>query len=138
MNNINKLQVQEELDQASTNNITVPSVPVAKQKQEGLVVKPRGRPPGSKNKETLFKEMMSDKFQVKATTEVSKVLDVLFKKAQGGDMKAIKMVLDRIVPTTRSVDLEQMEKGGLSINISVGSLEQLHKEDIEDADYTEV
>jgi hypothetical protein len=83
----------------------------------------RGRPPGSKNKDTIFKELMQQDFQALATTEVKKVFNVLFEKAQDGDIQAIKLVLDRVIPVTKAVDLADMEKRGLTVNISVGALE---------------
>ncbi len=106
--------------------------------EEKLPVKNKGgRPPGSKNKDTLFKELMAGKFQSKAEKDITKVYEVLFEKAGKGDMKAIKLILDRVVPSTRSVDMEQMEKGGLNINITVGNMEQANV-DVIDAEYTEV
>ena len=96
-----------------------------------------GRPPGSKNKDTLFKELMTGSFQSKAIADIEKVYSVLFEKAHKGDMKAIKMVLDRVVPVSKAVDLADMEKGGITVNVSVGALEGV-KEDIEDAEYNEV
>ena len=81
-----------------------------------------GRPRGSKNKDTLFKELMTGKFQDIAKKDIEKVYSVLFEKAHNGDMKAIKLVLDRVVPITKAVDLADMEKGGLQINISVGEM----------------
>jgi hypothetical protein len=97
-----------------------------------------GRPPGTKNKDTLFKELMSGRFQEKAESDIQRVYEVLFTKAHKGDMKAIKLILDRVVPTTRAVDMDQMEKGGLQINISVGHMEdQVNVEAIE-AEFEEV
>ena len=96
-----------------------------------------GRPPGAKNKDTLFKELMTGSFQSKAIADIEKVYSVLFEKAHKGDMKAIKMVLDRVVPVSKAVDLADMEKGGITVNVSVGALEGV-REDIEDAEYNEV
>lgn len=108
--------------------------------------KKMGRPRGAKNKDTLFKELMTGNFQKIARQNIEKTFQVLFEKAHEGDMKAIKLVLDRVVPVTKAVDLADMEKKGLTINISVGSLEdgdhaQVRgdkKQDIEDAEYTTV
>jgi len=99
-----------------------------------------GRPKGSKNKDTLFKELMTGQFQDIAVINVEKTIAVLFEKAHGGDMKAIKLIMDRVVPVTKAVDLADMEKKGLTINISVGSMEEAQAEGeiIEDADFEEV
>ena len=107
-------------------------------KSSGSVAK-RGRPAGSKNKDTLFKELMTGKFQDLATIQVERTIEVLFEKAHAGDMKAIKLIMDRVVPVTKAVDLADMEKKGLTINISVGSMEEAQAEGeiIEDAEWSE-
>ena len=94
-----------------------------------------GRPPGAKNKDTLFKELMTGQFQSKAIEDIEKVYHVLFKKAHEGDMKAIKMVLDRVVPVQKAAD-GTISKGGITVSISVGSMEEAQAaEIIEDAEY---
>ena len=105
-----------------------------------LPVKKRmGRPPGAKNKDTLFKELMTGKFQDKAAEDIVKVYHVLFEKAKAGDMKAIKLVMDRVAPVSKAVDLADMERKGLTIEINVGSLEEKRQEDEAlEAEYTEV
>lgn len=100
----------------------------------------RGRPKGAKNKDTVFKELMSNKFQGIAEKEIQKTFKILFEKAHEGDMKAIKLIMDRVVPMTKSVDLDDLDKKGLTINISVGNMEDspINGEVIEDAQYEEV
>jgi hypothetical protein len=114
--------------------------PLVKGEKQLTPIKPKpliGRPPGSKNKDTLFKELMTGNFQEKAIKDIEKVYEVLFSKAHGGDMKAIKMVLDRVVPVTKAVDADAI-KGGVSISINVGSMEEAQKVDvIEDAQFIE-
>ncbi len=83
----------------------------------------RGRPPGAKNKDTLFKELMAGRFQEIAAQNIEKTFEKLFEEAHDGNMQAIKLIMDRVVPSTKAVDLEQLEKKGLTINISVGNLE---------------
>jgi hypothetical protein len=100
-----------------------------------------GRPKGAKNKDTLFKELMTGQFQDIAQDQVGRTLQVLFEKAHEGDMKAIKLIMDRVVPVTKAVDLADMEKKGLTINISVGSMEEaalIEAGEIEDGDFTEM
>lgn len=101
-----------------------------------------GRPPGSKNKDTLFKELMRGRFQDIAEQNIEKTFHVLFEKAHGGDIQAIKLVLDRVVPASKAIDLEDLGKrGGLTVNVTIGDLEEAQRqarEDIEDAVYTEV
>lgn len=81
---------------------------------------------------------MQEDFQALASTEVRKVFAVLFEKAQDGDMQAIKMVLDRVVPATKAVDLDQVGKKGLTVNITVGSLEDIQAEEVIDGEFVEV
>jgi hypothetical protein len=97
-----------------------------------------GRPPGAKNKATLFKELMTGRFESKAIADIEKVYEVLFAEAHGGNMKAIKMVLDRVVPVTKAVDMDSV-KGGISVQVFVGSMEEAQNaEVVEDAEFTEV
>ncbi len=118
--------------------LTVRKDPVeAQENNKPIVPRGRGRPPGAKNKDTLFKELMTTKFQDIATKDVERTIQVLFEKAKEGDMKAIKIVLDRVVPVTKAVDLADMEKKGLTVNISIGNLEESGQV-IEDVEYAEV
>lgn len=108
---------------------------------KALAPRKRGRPPGAKNKDTIFKELMKEDFQALATTEVQKVFHVLFQKAQEGDLQAIKLVLDRVVPTTKAVDLAEIKDNNKEIHIHIGSLESavtVKEEEVIDAEFSEV
>jgi len=84
----------------------------------------KGRIKGVKNKSTIFKEVMRDGFEARMKKDFKKVVDVVLDKAMEGDMVAAKMLFDRVIPQTKSIDLDDLEKSkGLSINISIGSLE---------------
>lgn len=111
---------------------------VSKRENTASEVAKRGRPPGAKNKETLFKELMTGQFQEIASVNVLKTFEVLFEKAHAGDIKAIKLILDRVVPVTKAVDLADMEKKGLTVNITVGRMEdvQVSGEIIEEAEFS--
>ena len=138
-NEIKDLPVVEDTAEGLEENTPIPGGGLANTKPEGgLKPRGRGRPPGAKNKDTLFKELMTGQFQDIAAVNVKKTIEVLFEKAQEGDMKAIKLVLDRVVPVTKAVDLADMDKKGLTINISVGSMEEAQAAIIEDAEYSEV
>jgi len=99
----------------------------------------RGRPKGAKNKDTLFKELMAGRFRDQSEREIEKVFSVLFEKAQEGDMKAIKLIMDRVIPTSKAEDLGKAQASGITVSINVGKLERPQDvEVIEDADYEEV
>ena len=81
---------------------------------------------------------MTGHFESKAIKDIEKVYEVLFAEAHDGNMKAIKMVLDRVVPVTKAVDLDQV-KGGIAVHVHVGSMEEAREaEVVEDAEFEEV
>lgn len=98
----------------------------------------KGRPKGIKNKTTIFKEAIREGFEEKLLKDGQKVIDAVVKKAIDGDMTAAKLLLDRMLPTSKAIDLEQLEKSkGLTISVNIGSLEDKTKEII-DAEIVEV
>jgi len=63
---------------------------------------------------------MKDGFEQKLMTEGYKVFDAVVQKAIEGDMTAAKMIMDRIVPVTKAVDLnanDLAKTGGVTIHI---------------------
>lgn len=95
-----------------------------KQENTKIAKRKRGRPPGAKNKKTLFKELMNDEFQNIAQKNIKKTFEVLFEEAHAGNMSAIKMVMDRVVPASKAVDLDNIGNKGLTVSINIGSLEE--------------
>jgi hypothetical protein len=94
----------------------------AEKKKRGANLK--GRPKGVLNKTTLFKQVMQEGFEVALEKDFKKVLRTVIDKAIDGDMVAAKMLLDRVVPTSKAIDLDDLAKSkGLTISINVGSLE---------------
>ena len=90
--------------------------------QKGVVLNPKGRPVGSVNKFTaLSRELMS----AKGPEIVKKVIDM----ALDGDRTCLKMCMDRILPTTKAVELRSQEgKGNVIINVG-GLTEKIIEED---------
>ena len=90
--------------------------------QKGVVLNPKGRPVGSVNKFTaLSRELMS----AKGPEIVKKVIDM----ALEGDRTCLKMCMDRILPTTKAVELMSQEgKGNVIINVG-GLTEKIIEED---------
>lgn len=85
----------------------------------------KGRPKGIKNKTTIFKEAIREGFEEKLMKDGMKVVDAVVAKAIDGDMTAAKLLLDRILPTSKAIDLDQLEKSkGVTISINLGSLEE--------------
>ena len=102
-----------------------------------------GRPKGAKNKTTLFKEAMKEGFEKKLVEHGEKVFDAVVEKAIGtpkrdeyghlmkdpetgeqlrepADMTAAKMIMDRIVPVSKAVDINANDlgkTGGVTIHI---------------------
>ena len=84
----------------------------------------KGRPKGAKNKATLFKEVMKEGFEKALVKDFEKVVKVVIEKAVGGDMSAAKMLLDRIVPVSKAVDLDSLGDKGVNISISIGKMDE--------------
>ena len=90
---------------------------------------PNGRPKGSVNKYTaLSRELMSNR----GPEIVQKVVDM----ALEGDRTCLKMCMDRIIPTTKSVEFRSGEDKG-NVIINVGGLEA-KKVEIEEKDQKEL
>ena len=90
---------------------------------------PNGRPKGSVNKFTaLSRELMSNK----GPEIVQKVIDL----ALEGDRTCLKMCMDRIIPTTKSVEFRSSEDKG-NVIINVGGL-VAKKVEIEEKDQKEL
>ena len=84
---------------------------------------PLGRPKGAVNKTTIFKEVIREGFEKTMEKDAQKVINAVVTKAIEGDMQAAKLLLDRILPTTKAIDLDQLENSkGLTISINVGEL----------------
>ena len=92
-------------------------------------INPNGRTKGSVNKFTaLSRELMSNK----GPEIVQKVIDL----ALEGDRTCLKMCMDRIIPTTKSVEFRSSEDKG-NVIIKVGGLEA-KKVEIEEKDQKEL
>ena len=95
---------------------------------------PTGRPKGSVNKYTeLSRTLLSDK----GPEIVQKVIDL----ALEGDRHALKMCIDRIIPTTKAIEITH-DHQDLGINIIVESVKAINKREESEfktieAEYTE-
>ncbi|MDA7749480.1 DUF5681 domain-containing protein [Litoricola sp.] len=64
---------------------------------KGCSGNPAGRPVGSKNKCTQFRELLED--------DLPALVSVLRDKALEGDMNAMRLLLERLVPKVQLVDM---------------------------------
>jgi len=64
---------------------------------KGCSGNPAGRPVGSKNKSTQFRELLED--------DLPALISVLRDKALEGDMNAMRLLLERLVPKVQMVDM---------------------------------
>ena len=80
---------------------------------------PHGRPKGSMNKWTvLSRELLTERGP--------EIVQVIIDKALKGDVHCLKMCMDRIVPTTKAVEIShKKDDGGIVIN--VGTTEQIQE-----------
>ena len=92
---------------------------------------PNGRPKGSVNKYTaLSRELMS----AKGPEIVQRVIDL----ALEGDRTCLKMCMDRILPTTKAVELRSQEgKGNVIINVGGLAEKVIEAQESKPLDYEE-
>jgi hypothetical protein len=84
----------------------------------------RGRPKGKKNKKTILDEVLRTKSEELMLKHLKRVVETVIDRANQGDMTAAKMILDRVIPIKKAVDVTTHNKGGSGINIIIGSLEK--------------
>lgn len=109
--------------------------------KKGQSGNPAGKPKGAKNKMTIFKEAMIQGAEETFVKNIEKITEVVCAKAAEGDLTAAKMVLDRLIPIRKAVDINHGPVKDVGVNIVIQSLEdklQVKAEDIVEADYTEV
>ncbi len=77
--------------------------------ERGRSGNPRGRPPGSRNKATIACEALLD-------GEVEALTRTVIEKAKQGDLGALRLCLDRVLPPRRgrpvTFEMPKMESGG--------------------------
>ena len=99
--------------------------------KKGFCLNPSGRPKGSVNKYTaLSRELMS--------TKGPEIVEKVIEMALEGDRTCLKMCMDRILPTTKAVELRSGKEGGdVVINISGLEAKVIEAESIEPLEYEE-
>ena len=98
--------------------------------KKGVCLNPSGRPKGSVNKYTaLSRELMS--------TKGPEIVEKVIEMALEGDRTCLKMCMDRILPTTKAVELRSGDDNKGNVVINIGGLEAkvLEAEEIEPLTY---
>lgn len=78
-----------------------------------------GRKPGSKNKLSLLREAVLNKQEEVILTELPKIVAVVCRKAQEGDLTAAKLILERIIPVRKQTGDEANADKKPTINIVI-------------------
>lgn len=80
---------------------------------------PPGRPKGVKNKLTLLREAVKEEAEEIILSNLTSIVNKACEMAEKGDVSAMRLVLDRILPTHKALDATQSKKiQGITINIS--------------------
>ena len=80
-----------------------------------------GRPAGSKNKATIYKEAVLQKAEAKLLRNLNRIVDKTLELADGGDTACLKILWDRIIPVKSFGD---KERGNTSISITIEGMEK--------------
>lgn len=74
--------------------------------QKGVSGNPLGRPKGSKNKITLMKIALEGDLRTRLAKDAHEILAKAIEMAKLGDPAMIKLLVDKMIPTSKSVDDE--------------------------------
>lgn len=85
--------------------------------KKGVSGNPKGRPKGSKNKNQIIREKLIDALEDGALDVVAAIV----RAAKKGDMTAAKIIMDRLVPTQKSINDAGEGLRRPTVNIIVGS-----------------
>lgn len=85
-----------------------------------------GRPLGSKNASTLLQEAVLNDSQDIILKEFPKIVKAVVAKAKEGDMKAAKMIMDRVIPARKAIEHNQ-GRGDAGVTIVVQGIAQIEE-----------
>jgi len=80
-----------------------------------------GRPSGSKNMKTLLDEAVRSKSEHIMMQHFPKIVEIICEKAAKGDLKAAKMIMDRVIPARKAIEhhgTQDFGKDGIQIIIN--------------------
>lgn len=92
--------------------------------QPGKSGNPKGRPKGSKNRSTELKEFLLKEAEGQLLESLPKILDTLVKKAVDGDTQAAKLLLERILPAKRAVELSGKDGKDFEIVVNINKRDE--------------
>jgi len=101
----------------------------------------RGRPKGSRNKKTILQEAIRTQSEELILKHLPEIIIATVEEAKKGNMQAVKLLLDRVIPPKRAVEFSTKDEDGLKVNIVVESLvthETKEIEEEEDAEFEEI
>ena len=77
---------------------------------KGVSGNPLGRPKGSKNKITLMKLALEGELRTQLKHDAQEILQVAIQKAKDGDTAMLKLLVDKMIPTSKSTDDEPVKE----------------------------
>lgn len=90
----------------------------------------RGRPKGSKNGRALLQAAINEDWTRLAKRRSRKIFEVLTEKAISGDMQAIKLFMDKILPNAQN-EVQPSENGWTGVQIIIGDMKREDDKTIE-------
>lgn len=114
--------------------------------QKGASGNPAGRPKGRKNEIVELKQDLEIAVRQHLKLErIVKIIDKMAKLAEEGNVKAAKLLLDKVISNAREVDdVNEAGTGGIVIRIENATFAQVSKQDTSEiheaveAEFTEV
>ena len=85
---------------------------------KGISGNPNGRPRGSKNKITLMKLALEGELRSQLKQDASEILAVAVNLAKSGETSMLKLLIDKMIPTSKALEDEMPTKEKININIS--------------------
>lgn len=91
--------------------------------KKGKSANPRGRPKGTKNKLTVLNEALRNRSVDYMIKHLEPILKAVAQKAEEGDMTAAKLILDRVLPVYKAIEVNSTATDSKSIVINISALE---------------
>jgi len=86
--------------------------------KKGISGNPNGRPKGSKNKITLMKLALEGELRAQLKHDAQEILKVAINAAKSGDTAMLKLLIDKMIPTSRAMEDEAPTQDKINIAIT--------------------